>query len=220
LFDLSRIPNGTELVRGFGQFQVDGEIERRFSLLGHEGQIRLLGFASRGRLGDYADAVSYAIAEESKADISAVRTGSWKSGLSLNLQQKLTDDLSVFARATYDDPSKEGDEFTDMANSLLFGASLKGTDWNRRSDVIGFGFETGGIGKSAQQFFAHGGLGILIGDGRLDHYARENVVEAYYSALMVEGLQATLDYQLIANPAYNTDRGPVSVFGLRLHGEL
>jgi high affinity Mn2+ porin len=30
----------------------------------------------------------------------------------------------------------------------------------------------------------------------------------------------TADYQLIANPAYNADRGPVSIFSGRLHGEF
>ncbi|MDU6670667.1 MAG: carbohydrate porin [Bradyrhizobium sp.] len=27
----------------------------------------------------------------------------------------------------------------------------------------------------------------------------------------------TLDYQLIVNPAYNRDRGPASLLGVRLH---
>jgi high affinity Mn2+ porin len=30
----------------------------------------------------------------------------------------------------------------------------------------------------------------------------------------------TADYQLIANPAYNADRGPASIFSGRLHGEF
>ncbi len=30
----------------------------------------------------------------------------------------------------------------------------------------------------------------------------------------------TLDYQFIVNPAYNRDRGPVSVFGARLHAQF
>jgi high affinity Mn2+ porin len=30
----------------------------------------------------------------------------------------------------------------------------------------------------------------------------------------------TADYQFIANPAYNADRGPVSIFSGRLHGEF
>ena len=164
--------------------------------------------------------MALALAGHTTANIAAVRKASWKSGLSLNLQQGLTDDLGLFSRLTYDDPSKEGDEFTDMANSAQLGLSLKGTSWERKDDTIGLAFETGGIGKSAQRFFALGGLGILIGDGRLDHYGREDVVESYYSAALWKGVQATLDYQFIANPAYNADRGPVSVFGIRLHGEL
>jgi high affinity Mn2+ porin len=220
LFDLSRIPNGTELTRGFGQYQLDGEVERRFTLWAQDGSIKLLGFASRGLLGDYNDAVARSLATHKPADITAVRRGAWKSGISLNLEQGLTEDLGAFARASLDDGSKEGDEFTDMADSISAGLSLNGESWSRKGDTIGLALESGGISKAAQRFFAAGGLGILIGDGRLDHYDRENVVEAYYAARLWDGLFATLDYQFIANPAYNADRGPVSVLGLRLHGEF
>ncbi len=220
LFNLSRMPNGTALTRGFGQYQLDGEVERRYALFGHDGQVRVLTFASRGRLGDYNDAVALALATHRTADIVAVRKGSWKSGISLNFQQGLTDDLSLFGRAAYDDPSKEGDEFTDMANSVELGLSLKGASWDRDKDVIGLALETGGIGQSARRFFALGGLGILIGDGRLDRYAREDIAEAYYSAALWDHIGATFDVQFVENPAYNADRGPVPVLGLRLHGEL
>ena len=30
----------------------------------------------------------------------------------------------------------------------------------------------------------------------------------------------TADYQLVVNPGYNADRGPVSIFSGRLHGEF
>jgi high affinity Mn2+ porin len=216
LFDLSRVPNGTELTRGFGQYQLDAEVERRFTLGGRDGKLKLLGFASRGLLGDYNDAVALG----GIADISLVRRGAWKSGLSVNGQQALSDDLGMFVRAALDDGSKEGDEFTDMANSLSVGLSLKGASWDRKDDRLGLAFETGGITDSARHFFAAGGLGILIGDGRLDHYAREDIVEAFYSASLWQGIQASLDYQFVANPGYNADRGPVSVLGLRLHGEF
>src|ERR1035437_4197526 len=68
-FDLSRIPNGTELTRGFGQYQIDGELERRFNLFGRDGKAKLLGFASRGRFGVYKDAVAMAMARLQPADI-------------------------------------------------------------------------------------------------------------------------------------------------------
>jgi len=32
--------------------------------------------------------------------------------------------------------------------------------------------------------------------------------------------RATLDYQLIINPAYNRDRGPVSIVGTRLRAQF
>ena len=220
LFNLSRIPNGTELTRGFGQYQLDGEIERRFNFFGRDGKVKILSFASRGRLGDFNDAVALAEVTHQTADISLVRRGSWKTGVSLNIQQALTNDLGLFLRATTNDGSKEGDEFTDMANSISAGLSLNGASWDRKDDTVGLAFETGGISDAAQRYFALGGLGILIGDGRLDHYSREDVAEVYYIVQLRAGIQATLDYQFIANPAYNADRGPVSVLGFRLHGEF
>jgi high affinity Mn2+ porin len=74
------------------------------------------------------------------------------------------------------------------------------------------------ISKDAQQYFAAGGLGILVGDGRLS-YARERIVEVYYSARF-DPVTLTLDYQYVRNPAYNHDRGPVSIFGFRFHAEF
>ena len=44
-------------------------------------------------------------------------------------------------------------------------------------------------------------------------------MEVYYS-LPVGMSKLTLDYQFIANPAYNRDRGPVSVVGARLRMQL
>ena len=220
LFDLSRVPNGTALTRGFGQYQIDGEVEERFTLLDRDGSIKLLGFASRGRIGDYNDAVALSLVTNHAPDIAAVRIGSWKSGASLNLQQSLTDSLGLFSRFTLNDGSKEGEEFTDMANSIQVGLSLKGESWKRNDDTIGLAVESGGISDIAKRFFAGGGLGILVGDGKLDHYGRENVIEAYYAAKLREGIYTTLDYQFIAHPAYDGDRGPVSVLGIRLHGEF
>ena len=45
------------------------------------------------------------------------------------------------------------------------------------------------------------------------------MLESYYNLEVTKGLHATVDYQFIDNPAYNRDRGPVSVFGLRAHVE-
>ena len=73
------------------------------------------------------------------------------------------------------------------------------------------------ISRARQIFLNDGGLGTLVGDGKLPHPGSEWVTEAWYQFGVVKGFAATLDYQFIANPAYNRDRGPIHVFGLRLH---
>jgi len=57
---------------------------------------------------------------------------------------------------------------------------------------------------------------ILIGDGMLPHPAPEQIIEAYYQ-LPVSFFKLTLDYQFVINPAYNRDRGPVSLLAARVH---
>ncbi|MGA3309609.1 MAG: carbohydrate porin [Xanthobacteraceae bacterium] len=43
------------------------------------------------------------------------------------------------------------------------------------------------------------------------------MVETYYSYALSSSTRLTFDYRCIANPAYNTDRGPVNVFAGRYH---
>jgi high affinity Mn2+ porin len=72
------------------------------------------------------------------------------------------------------------------------------------------------ISGDQRSFLAAGGLGFSIGDGRLN-YRPESIVEAYYSWQALKVFTVTVDYQRVENPAYNHDRGPVSVYSLRLH---
>jgi high affinity Mn2+ porin len=48
----------------------------------------------------------------------------------------------------------------------------------------------------------------------------EQVIETYYSLAAFSVAKLTGDYQLVNNPGYNRQRGPVSVFALRLHAEF
>jgi high affinity Mn2+ porin len=68
-------------------------------------------------------------------------------------------------------------------------------------------------------YIAVDGLGINIGDGALN-YRTEQVIEAYYSFALTKWAALTLDYQFVANPGYNADRGPVSIGAVRLHVEF
>ena len=70
-----------------------------------------------------------------------------------------------------------------------------------------------------QQFLNDGGLGILVGDGMLPHPGPEQIIETYYAFPLLASI-VTFDYQFIVNPAYNRDRGPVSVISARVHSEF
>jgi high affinity Mn2+ porin len=99
------------------------------------------------------------------------------------------------------------------------GTSIKGTKWGRPDDVIGLGGAINSLSRDHRDFVAAGGLGILIGDGALN-YRRERFLETYYAFALTKQLTLTADYQLITNPAYNADRGPVHVISGRFHGEF
>ena len=220
LFDMSRLPNGTALVRGFGQYQLDAEIERRFQISGRDGKIKLLGWMSRARMGAYKDTTALGLARLQPADISLVRRPSSRPGGSINVEQALGDDLGFFLRASLADGAKESFEFTDIDRSVQAGLSWKGAAWGRKDDTLGLALEDAALSRSGRNFLAAGGLGILVGDGRLVHANDEKIAEAYYNAALLNAFTVTLDYQFIANPAYNADRGPVSVLGLRLHTQF
>jgi high affinity Mn2+ porin len=56
----------------------------------------------------------------------------------------------------------------------------------------------------------------MLGEGRLN-YGQERIFEAYYALALGRFVTATLDTQRIQNPGYNCDRGPVTIYSLRLH---
>ncbi len=111
----------------------------------------------------------------------ATRRPRRKSGAYANLEQAVTADLGVFARASASDGRSESLSFTDIDRSLSGGISLKGTSWERPADTVGIGGAVNGLTRAHQDYFAAGGLGLLIGDGRLN-YAPERAFEAYYAA--------------------------------------
>jgi high affinity Mn2+ porin len=221
LFNLSKIPNSKALdTRVFDQYQYVQEFEERHELLGQSGKLKLLGFLSHGRMGDYNTAAAVAVATESPADIAAVRRWHNKAGLSLNLEQQITEDLGAFARTGVTQGKNEAFEFSDINRTLSLGLSLSGKRWDRPDDRLGLAMAINDASDAAKRFLAAGGLGILVGDGKLLRSGPEEILEAYYSFAAFRFAKLAVDYQFINNPAYNRDRGPVSIFGIRAHAEF
>jgi high affinity Mn2+ porin len=219
-FDLSVVPNSTDLDPSFGQYQWVGEVERRYDLMGHPGKIAVTGFLSNGRMGSFADAIALAAVAGGPADITAVRRYQSRGGISFNLEQEITPELGVFARAGVANGNIEPYEFTDVDRTAAAGLSLNGKQWGRSDDSVGLAGVVNGISKMHQEFLNDGGLGILVGDGLLPHPGAEQIVETYYNYALTASTHLTADYQFVVNPGYNEDRGPVNVFSGRFHWQF
>jgi high affinity Mn2+ porin len=226
IFDLSATPAGGNsplaygLDENFSQFQLIGEIEERHELWGQPGKLKVTGFLSRGRAGSFSDAVALAAITGQPADITAVRAYKSRPGVSLNLEQQVTETLGVFARAGWADGNVEPWDFTDIDRTVSGGVSLTGKQWGRPDDTVAVAGVINNISGIHQMFFNAGGLGILLGDGQLPRPGLEQIVEMYYSYALSSSSHLTFDYQFIANPGYNTDNGPVNVFAGRFHWQF
>ena len=219
VFDGPVVPNSTDLDPSFGQFQMVGEIERRYSLGDQPGKVAVTGFLTRARMGNFQDAVDLALATATAANTSMVRTYTTKLGVAANIEQQVLPNVGVFMRAGYNPGTLETYAFTDVDATVSGGASLSGKLWGRPDDTLGAAGILNTISKSHQAYLAAGGYTPLIGDGSLPHPGPERIMEIYYS-LPVFSWQLTFDYQFIDNPAYNRDRGPVSVVATRLHAQF
>jgi high affinity Mn2+ porin len=198
------------------------EFEERHTIFDQPGKLRLGVFGNQGVTGNYRQALTVAAADPA-LDINdvmaSIRRVNPKYGFYANLEQQVITDVGVFARASWNNAQTEILSFTDIDRSLSGGVSIKGGRWGRPNDTIGIGGAINGLSAAHRDFLAAGGTGLLIGDGQLN-YRPEQIVEAYYAYQLGKGVTLTADYQFIANPAYNADRGPVSIFSGRLHGEF
>ena len=192
------------------------ELETRYSLFSRPGKLRTIAWLNSAFSGSYRETLDNPALD---LDIAQTRRGRIKYGYVVNVEQQVADDVGVFGRWSWNDGRTEIMAFTDIDASLSFGASIKGKAWGRPDDTVGIGTAINSLSADHRDFIAAGGLGILIGDGRLN-YRQERILETYYAMAVTKALTATFDYQLITNPAYNADRGPVSIFSGRLHAEF
>lgn len=219
VFQLSAVPNQIEIDHApFDEYSPVVEFERRTNLLGgHPGAVKVLAYADDGRMGSYADALALAAATGAAPSTALVRTAKhWKTGAGINLAQEIAPHLGVFLRASAMNGTWETYEFADIDRSLSGGVSVDGGFYDRPNDGFGVAEALNAISAPARQYFAAGGEGILIGDGTLS-YGGEKILETYYKIGITHTVAISLDYQRIANPGYNTVRGPVSIYGLRYH---
>jgi hypothetical protein len=216
-FMMPKESNGLALnPRIFASFGDQIELERSHTLGGQTGKLRVLAFRNRADMGGYRDALADAQGSGAPPDITTTRKRRVKYGFGVNLEQSLTAASGIFARGSWNNGEAETFAFTEIDRSISAGVLIKGTGWNRASDSLGVALVKNGISGPHRDYLASGGFGFFVGDGRL-RYATENILETFYSAAIVKEVWLSADFQRIFNPAYNADRGPVSVVSARFH---
>ncbi len=192
------------------------EFERRYAIENHPGAIRVLAFLNRAHMGSYQEAINN---PARPADIQATRAYRYKFGFGLNVEQEIAKNVGVFSRVGWSDGENEAWVFSDVDRTATLGLSVKGESWHRPDDTIGVAGVINALSRVHQEFFEAGGTGILAGDGRLT-YGLEKILETYYDFQVWKTIHLSADYQFVVDPAFNRDRGPVSIFAGRLHWEF
>lgn len=188
------------------------------ALAKRNGAVRLLGYVNHANMGDYRQQnIRFVERQTPTPDITAhLLQSTVKYGVGLNAEQELPGNLRAFGRFGWNEGQHESFAYTEVDQTIEFGADLAGNAWGRREDKAGLAFVTNAIKRDHQAYLRLGGLGFLLGDGNLN-YAREDILEGYYTMYTWRGLSYALDGQFIEHPGYNQDRGPVLVESVRMH---
>ncbi|MFA5982957.1 MAG: carbohydrate porin [Methylococcaceae bacterium] len=231
--DPNQLPLNSAIFKFYGD---QAELEHRHLLAGQAGAVRLLVYRNRENIGSFRDAINafnndpnqnavncvnfnYASNNASAPDLCYVRKANIKWGIGINLEQSLSPDIGFFLRGLYSDGKTEVYSYASSDRSLSFGTAIKGTRWGRPKDVLGLGYAQSWLSQDHIDFLNLGGVDGFIGDGRIN-YKPERIADIYYQCHIFSSTWLSLDYQHVANPAYNSARGPVDIYGARVHFEF
>ena len=190
------------------------ELTHRHALGSRPGAVRVLAYWNHARMGIYRDALALS---PTAPDVTATRApGREKYGFGLNAEQELVQGVGAFLRAGWNDGRTESWAFTEVERAVALGVSLSGALWKRPTDTFGAAVAWNGVNADHRDYLAASGLGFMLGDGALNA-GTENVVDIYYRFAPWRFLALSAEVQHFTNLGFNRDRGPVTVWGLRVH---
>ena len=200
---------------------IEWERAYRFSDLPgqQEGKLKLLVLRNVARMGNFEQATRLGAVSATVPDLALTREMRSKVGIGVNIQHQFSPELGGFFRASWADGKSETYAFTEIDQSVSAGVVLKGSRWGRPQDSVGLALAANRISGARQAYLAAGGQGFFLGDGALT-YAPERILELIYNLKLAPSLSLALNYQRLYAPGYNLDRGPVSIFGMRVHTEF
>ncbi|MGO9611821.1 MAG: carbohydrate porin [Dissulfurispiraceae bacterium] len=180
--------------------------------------IRVLTFLNQARMGNYDEALAVGRDTSATPDVRAdEKPGRTKYGFGLNFEQPLADDgeTGIFSRMGWNDGNNETFAYTEVDREVSLGVQISGIHWERAEDHWGIAYAVDGLSSQHKTYLASGGLGMLLGDGNLS-YGLEQIFETYYRVQIGKYVQVSPDFQYILNPGYNRDRGPATVYSMRV----
>ena len=196
------------------------EVEHRHKIADRPGAVAVLAYFNNAHMGLYRQAIREAsLHPDGIPDITSTREYRTKYGVGLNIEQELTEDLGLFGRLGWNDGQTETWAFTEIDRTASLGLQIKGTRWKRPDDRLGVAILFNGLSDAHRDYLATGGVGFIVGDGRLN-YAPEQIFETYYNFQLKKGIVVGLGFTGVNHPGYNRDRGPVAIGTLRLHYEF
>lgn len=226
IFAMPVVANGIDMDWAFSRAHGhNGEFEMRHSFVrDRKGVTRLLFYANRAHMGTYREAVrDFLNGTDTALNGVTVPTitlhehfGALKYGFGYNADQELTSNLRVFGRFGWNEGQHESFAYTEVDQTIEAGGDFGGGRWHRSLDKVALAIASNAIKRDHQNYLRYGGLGFLLGDGKLN-YGREDIVEGYYTLHAWRGMFYSLDVQHITNPGYNRDRGPTWIASARAH---
>ena len=213
------VANGLEFDKDLlHAYALSAQYERRYRVGGRPGAGRFLLFYNRANMGNYREAIEEA--QGGIPDVAATRrVGRAKWGFVINFEQEVRDGVGLFLRGSWNDGHNEAWAYAEIERSVTAGVLWRGPVPSRPKDEAGLALIVNGLSEGHRDYLAAGGVGFMIGDGRLA-YGVETIGELYYQALLIPHLWLAAGYQFVWHPAYNRDRGPAHVMGARVHVQL
>lgn len=226
VYAMPTVANGIDMDWAFSRAHAqNGEFELRRGIVPRQkGTQRILFYANRAHMGTYREAVQDFLNGSDAArygvTVPAITLhehfGALKYGAGYNTEQEVTQNLRLCGRFGWNEGEHESFAYTEVDQTVELCGDYAGNRWHRPQDKIALAVVSNAIKRDHQNYLALGGLGFLLGDGRLN-YGRENIVESYYTWHFWRGMFYSVDVQHIDDPGYNRDRGPVWVGSLRAH---
>jgi len=221
---MPKVANGLHLDADLSRARAENfEIELHGRVVNKQpGVLRLLSFVNHANMGDYMQQINEwqtnpttPVPEITNHPLQTTV----KYGFGVNFEQPFNDWLGMFGRWGWNEGQHESYAYTEVDQTWQAGLGGNGSRYGRAADRMGIVFVSNGISHDHALYLGYGGLGFLLGDGRLN-YGRENILESYYTLHVWRGIYTAFDFQYVDHPGYNRDRGPVVVPGLRLHLEF